>query len=205
MPTRCFIAVDLPSATRDLLGVVRPAVSEVDPRWSDEKWVRPEHLHVTLKFIGPLADAVLPEVVDALSASVGALPPFGLRLAGIRAVPGAHRARMLWATLTGDLEAAVVAHSRVECALAGPFGVEADARAYTPHITVVRARRPHRIDAAALDAADTLVARAGKGPDGYVSVSSLTLYASTLGRGGPFYRVITDLPFGGGGARHGFD
>ncbi len=197
MPSRCFIAVDVTESVRDTLDDARGVLSAGDPAWASQRWVPRELLHVTLKFIGPLPDASLGDVVAALSTDLARAHSLTWSLAGVRAVPNAGRATMLWARLAGDGEASASLHAAVEAVLEEGFGVEADGRPYTPHVTLVRSRRPRRVRRAALDAVSALVADAGKGPDGTVSVRSLTLYSSTLGQGGPTYRAVGLVPLGG--------
>lgn len=192
MPARCFIAVDLPGRARAALSAARGALLDVDPRWAEQKWVDPALLHVTVAFLGAVPDPQLESTVGDLAAVAARFPAFELRLSGARAVPGTRRASMVWAETETDAELGPL-RDELLCAA----GCEPDPRAFRPHITLVRARRPHRIDGSAVAAAGSIVSAAGKGPDGWMSVPSLTLYASTLGPGGPSYERIADLRLGG--------
>jgi 2'-5' RNA ligase len=197
VPARCFLAIDLPAGTQAVLVRAGEAFVESVPSWAGEKWVRPHLLHVTVRFVGTLPDPAAPRLLEALAAELSGVRPFSLRLADVRAVPTARSASMLWAGIEGDADAS---HELNECAervLTGRFGVEPDRRGYSPHVTLVRARVPRRAPHGALVAAACVLEAAGKEPDGFLSVRSITLYASTLGTGGPHYERLGEVPLGG--------
>lgn len=197
MPARCFLAIDLPAATQALLGRAGESFAESAPPWGRDRWVRPGLMHVTVRFVGALPDPAVPELLEALAAELSGAHPFSLRLAGVRGVPAARHASMLWVGLDGDVDASRELHARVEHVLTSLFGVEPDLRGYSPHVTLVRARSPRRAPLDALDAAAKVLEGPGKDPDGFLSVRSTTLYASTLGRGGPHYERLGEVPLGG--------
>lgn len=205
MPARCFLAIGLTPAVRGALRGARAAFVDEAPDWAGEKWVAPELLHATLKFIGPLPDAAVDEALEALSAAAvcasrandpaSAAPGVRLRLDSVRAVPSSRRTGMLWATFTDPGGGAARLHRAVDDALSMSFGVAADERPFSPHATLLRTRRPRRAPDAALAAARS---RLDSVPDRdrSMSVPSFTLLASTLGPGGPTYDVVGEVPLG---------
>lgn len=189
MPGRCFVAVDLPERAISALLSTRDVLVSEAPTWADEKWVGPANLHVTLAFLGPVADPSLEATLRAI-APVGAQQgPFRMRLDGIRAVPNARRATMVWATVDCDADLSPLRDGILRAA-----ACPADTRPFRPHITLVRARRPHRIEPSAIASAARPLSDAGKEPDGWMSVRTLTVYSSTLGPTGPTYRRLAELP-----------
>lgn len=193
MPPRCFVAVELPTEARDLLAAARVAFLDVAPDWAGEKWVRPELLHLTLKFIGPLADPVAPDALNALAAVGGRHAPFDLTVAGIRATPSPGRASMLWATFGGDLVACAGLASEIDATFEHDFGIPGGDHRFKAHVTLVRARERRRAPADALATAQARI-EAGKGADSSVSVRSVTLISSTLGPRGPVYEALGSRP-----------
>ena len=167
------------------------------PSWAREKWVRPGLLHITVRFVGALPDPAVPELIEALAAELSGTSPFSLRLAGVRAVPTSRRASMLWAGLEGDTDASREVHVCVERVLTGRFGAWPDRRGYSPHVTLVRSRSARRAPHDALTAASHVLEGPGKDPEGFLSVHSTTLYASTLGPGGPHYERLGEVPLDG--------
>lgn len=195
MPARCFLAFDLPDEAIRRLADARRAFLEASGGWEQEKWVAPGLLHVTLKFIGPLEDASVDEAVLALLEACAPLPPAALELTGLRAVPSPRRANMLWATMR-DVDGSVGRVAGVvDALLAARFGVPVSERAFAPHVTLARARRPRRAGEDAIGAANSRLAPV-QDRVGPMSVPSLTLYSSTLGREGPTYAALADIAVG---------
>ena len=85
MPDRVFLAIDMPEGARRLLSALQSVLRESDPRWLDEKWVRPDLFHVTVRFIGRLEDDDVRRLLAALERPLARLSPFRLELRGVRA------------------------------------------------------------------------------------------------------------------------
>lgn len=195
MPGRCFLGIALPRGVLHLLAEAERAFLAHAHGWTDDKWVRRELQHVTLKFIGPLPDQSVDEAVAALGEALSQVPPFSLTLSGVRAVPSPRRASMLWAVFEGDVAAAASLARACDEVLAEGFGVEADTRSFKPHTTLVRTRKPRSAHEDAMQAAADAIQR-GKDADRLVSVRHVTLYSSTLGPGGPSYERLSEIPLG---------
>jgi 2'-5' RNA ligase len=196
VPGRCFLAFELPGSAVRLLGDTREIFLEAADGWVREKWVRPELLHVTLAFIGPVPDAEVSPLLDELRAACAGLATPHVELAGLRAVPSAGRASWVWATLAdpdgacGELAAAV--HAPLERRL----GLPPDTRRFLPHVTLCRARAPRPVPHAALEVGSAWLA-AGRDAVGKMAVRTVTLHASTLGPSGPRYETLGSVPVGG--------
>ena len=134
---RTFIAVELPGAVRETLAGVtnrlRGQVGEV-------RWVQPEGIHLTLKFLGDVETERIPDVVSAVRAAAGEVAAFTLRTTHLGGFPVRDRARVLWVGLEGDVAALADLQGRVEGALVG-LGFEKERREFSPHLTLGRARK----------------------------------------------------------------
>ena len=150
------------------------------------KWVRPENLHLSLKFLGDVDDAREPELKTALrqAAGSGTTPrAVTLELTGFGVFPDYHRPHVLWAGITPEPALELLQH-RVEQAFA-PLGFPTEARAFRPHVTIARAARDAKPKAFAgleelignLEFVET------------VSVEQVDLMQSTLQPGGSVYQV----------------
>lgn len=195
MPARTFAAIGLPQATLDLLEDAGSAFRASSPDWAQEKWVRRDALHVTVAFLGAVADDAVPDVLAGMRAACRQVEVPLLTLAGLHAAPSRRRARMVWATLRdrGDECAALAA--AVERELIARIGHVPQRHAFTPHVTLVRARATRAVEAGALSAGGDVI-EAGKEADRSVSVRSVTLYASTLGPSGPTYEQLGSAKIG---------
>lgn len=114
------------------------AVGPVRERGLPVKWVRPESVHLTLKFLGDVEDAREPELRAALTEAAGHGEPRGVTLhtAGFGVFPDFKRPRVVWAGVTPDPTLELLQH-RVEQVFA-PLGFPTDARPFRPHLTLGR-------------------------------------------------------------------
>lgn len=188
---RCFVAIELSEAIRDALGDVVRLIRSEAPSWTDAKWVRPEHLHITLKFLGELDESAARSLAAELRDSLTSMKPFDLDYAGVTAVPSARRARMLWAEFEDRSGACGSLASTVEGA-ALRYGVPLEERTFRPHVTLCRARRPAPVAAEVLGDANALVRTVPTS----MSVVRATVLSSRLTPHGPIYSELADLPFG---------
>ena len=194
MPDRVFVAIELPEPARDLLDASLATFLHSSPTWAGEKPVATALFHVTLAFIGAVPDPAFPELLQRLRVAVGEVDPFDLCLEGVRPIPSTHHATMVWATLSGNIEAAGELSTRT----ARAAGLAVDPRPLRPHVTLIRSRRPRRIHAGAISAASAILSGPGKESDRVVSVRSVTVFSSTLGPGGPVYEPLAVLRLGAG-------
>jgi 2'-5' RNA ligase len=187
---RSFIALELnPDVVAALLGA-GAALRSAAPAWSSEKWIPQENLHVTLKFLGDIAEGEIPDLKLQLEPVLARLQTFRLDLAGVAAVPTARRCTLVWATLTDSRDAYVALAEQVDD-VAARFGCERETRAFKPHVTLVRARHPRYLHSEALACANAAL------PDSPLSMSvpSATLFASTLTRQGAIYESLARWEF----------
>jgi RNA 2',3'-cyclic 3'-phosphodiesterase len=176
---RSFIAVDLDApvarAVNDLQGELRRFDADV-------RWVRREGLHVTLKFLGSVAPARLERVHAALASSLWDQPALQVRVRGLGAFPDWRRPRVVWVGLQSI--GLVVLTTLVDGALA-PLGFEREQRAFTPHLTLARVNTPRgwpRLEEACKAHLDD--------DFGASDISAVTIYRSTLQRGGAVYAPL---------------
>ncbi|HWC75689.1 MAG TPA: RNA 2',3'-cyclic phosphodiesterase [Gemmatimonadales bacterium] len=152
------------------------------------KWVRPENIHLSLKFLGDVDESREPELRAALQRATGkrggAEPrTLTLQVTGFGVFPDYRRPHILWAGVTPDPALELLQHG-VEQAFE-PLGFPMEARPFRPHVTVGRANRDARPrDLAGLEA--TLEAIAF---DRTATVSQVDLMESTLKPDGPVYQV----------------
>lgn len=150
------------------------------------KWVRPEHIHLSLKFLGEVDDTREPELVAALQQAAGrrAEPrPLALQITGFGVFPDYHRPRVLWAGVTPDPGLELLQHA-VEQAF-GPLGFPTEGRAFRPHVTLARGAR----EARPKDFTGLEEVLAGTAFDVTVTVAEVDLMQSTLTQDGPVYQV----------------
>jgi RNA 2',3'-cyclic 3'-phosphodiesterase len=136
---RLFVALNLPDGVRRALWAAAAPVRELG---LPIKWVRPEGIHVTLKFLGEVPDAREPELRAALARAAAGGHALPLVVGGFGAFPGLERPRVIWAGLEPD-PALEGLHHRVEQAFV-PLGFPPEGRPFRPHVTLGRAARDAR-------------------------------------------------------------
>jgi 2'-5' RNA ligase len=124
---RLFVALPLPETVRRQLGLICAGLPGA-------RWVRPENLHITLRFLGDLPGGAM-EDVDAALAGISA-PRFTLRLAGVGHFGSGGRLRAVWAGVTRE-PALLHLRDKIESAVVRA-GVEPDRQKYLPHVTLTR-------------------------------------------------------------------
>ncbi|MFZ0800159.1 MAG: RNA 2',3'-cyclic phosphodiesterase [Terriglobales bacterium] len=129
---RIFIGIDLGSEVRTRIERFLEGVQGFAP---DAKWVRPESLHITLKFIGEQT----PEQVEAISERLRRVESsaFEIRCAGYGFFPTAKAPRVFWIGIQAGPQLAALAES-IDTATA-ELGIPREDRPYSPHLTLARA------------------------------------------------------------------
>lgn len=138
---RCFIALRLP---QDVKNRLRVFIERTKPVCPSVKWVGPESLHLTLKFLGEVQDETLPEIKKALTKAAASHPAIGLQALGLGVFPNPNWPKVVWAGLVepegGDKLQAL--QKGIEEALE-PLGFNPEKREFSPHLTIgrINARR----------------------------------------------------------------
>ena len=138
---RLFVALEIPAAVRDNLAALPKDLRDLSLRLGDKRgrWVRPENLHVTLKFIGEAADTKLEGIRDSL-AKIRSDAPVDLQFRGLGYFPNEKHPRVLWVGLNASSNLALLAGD-IDRALEAQ-GVAPEKRAFAPHVTLARFEPP---------------------------------------------------------------
>ena len=118
----------------EIRGRIAAFVAEVRGSAPDVRWMAPEWLHVTLKFIGEKPDAAVAEIEKALGAVTAESLEISFR--GYGFFPTEKAARVFWVGIEADARLAELA-GKVEGALTG-IGIPKEERGFSPHLTLAR-------------------------------------------------------------------
>ena len=185
---RLFVAVDIGDAVRTEVARARATIQsqleavENSPRVA---WVAPASLHLTLRFLGEVADERAAALREALADPFD-LGPFGVEWRGLGAFPLPRQPKALWlgvvsgAALLGRLEAEV--SRRIDGA------IDPDPHPFRPHLTIGRVKSP----GAGFDWIKVLEDVEVRGVKSLVN--HVTLYQSTLSAKGPQYTGLVKAP-----------
>ena len=189
---RAFVAIDLGADARDALSALVSGLREAGI--GALRPMRPESIHLTLKFLGDVPRAALGPIATGLSKAVANSRAFALELGGAGVFPNRSRARVLWVGVGGDVPSLIDLQSELDNAMSG-LGFEMDRRPYVPHLTVARVNdrasaRDRRLAADALSAARFQTGQ-------QITVTAVDLIQSTLGREGAVHRRLGRFPLSG--------
>ena len=136
------MAVVPPPAVRAWAGCAADAAATLAP---DLRWTRAEQRHITLQFLGPVADP--PPVAGFVADAVRRREPFTATLGGGGAFPDPRRASVVWLGMRHGIDALIDLAVSLS-------SLSAEDRPYRPHLTLARVNRARDMRAviAALDA-----------------------------------------------------
>jgi RNA 2',3'-cyclic 3'-phosphodiesterase len=138
---RLFVALEIPAAVRDNLAAQVKELRDLSAQVADKRprWVHPENLHVTLKFIGEVSPGKLEGIRGALAA-IQLDAPVDLQFRGLGFFPNEQLPRVLWAGIEATANLPSLA-ANIDSALKTQ-GVAREERAFTPHLTLARFEPP---------------------------------------------------------------
>jgi len=133
---RLFVALEIPSAVRENIAALLGSLRAISPH---TRWVRPENLHLTLKFIGEVPEAKLAGIRSAL-AGVRSDQSMTIEFRGLGFFPNEKHPRVFWAGIEGGPNLKSLA-AEVERA-AETAGIPLEQRPFSPHLTLARFEPP---------------------------------------------------------------
>lgn len=184
---RLFIALD-PSREekRRLYKAADPLRSSGMP----VRWLPPDSLHLTLKFLGEVRAKRVDSVLEAVRAVAGKAVPTDVRISGFGAFPTIRRPRVIWTGTEATPELRSLKHD-MEWELAA-LGFERELRAFQPHITLGRANAGAEAgNFRDLEALMSSIEHKGK-----LQVRRVDVMSSTITAEGPRYDVIASTRIG---------
>ncbi len=185
---RLFVACEVPDDVKDAIGEVIETLRSRSG--TAVRWIRPEGVHVTLKFLGEVRLRQLPAIKLAIQEAVVGHSPFELEFSNIGTFGGREGLRIMWVGIAGDvlrLEALVRA---VNAALA-VVGFEPERRPFRPHLTLGRVR--DEIPTRQRAEIEVAVGKMAVPPSSW-RTAQVSLMRSRLGLGGASYEVLATFP-----------
>jgi 2'-5' RNA ligase len=182
---RTFIAVNLPDEIKKNVAEATASLKKID---SGIKWVEPENLHLTLKFLGWVEDKRLPEVVEIAGKVIAS--SFKLKLAGVGSFPEGKSPRVLWVDIIEGAAELKPLADRLEKDYSSA-GFRAEEREFSPHLTIGRVKEKRGID--------KVIEEMGKLKEavfGECVIDRMDIMKSTLTRKGPVYEVYKSIELG---------
>jgi 2'-5' RNA ligase len=177
---RAFVAIELDRATHEAIGELQ---TRLGPRLGGIRLVRPEGIHLTLRFLGDTSPTQAESMISRLAGAAVLCPPAEARVAGLSTFPERGSPRVLWLGLETpppflDLQKACERAARAA-------GFEKETRPFRAHLTLGRWRE--RVPRPDLPHADL----------GQTRLETLVLFRSDLRSDGAVYTPLARFPLGG--------
>lgn len=189
MMLRSFIAVEIPANIQSALAGSTATLRKILPK-PLIRWVAPQNVHLTLKFLGEINPANLELLAEALKAEVATHETFGMSVSGLGAFPSLHRARVVWIGL--EAPAALMALGRSVEAVTARLGTIPEDRPFSAHLTIGRVGQ--NVSEADRQRISTALEETKVGTLGTVRVEAVHIFKSDLQPGGPVYTPLYRLP-----------
>jgi RNA 2',3'-cyclic 3'-phosphodiesterase len=184
---RAFIPIELPDRIRILLGQVIDQLESQVPEGS-VRWVPPENVHLTLKFLGDVSESNYEVLTTLLETQSQHYQPFNISVGGLGSYPNEKRPRVIWIGVEAKSE--LYSLQKSIDAETVRLGYASEARDYTPHLTVGRVSR--NLPSQEIRTIGDTITKFEVGFLGVVQVEALHLYRSDLKPGGAVYtRLFT--------------
>lgn len=189
VPLRLFIAVELPAEVRAALADLQNRLKALD-RERAMRWTSIDGVHLTLKYLGDTPAAKRATIEGRLGEVAVGSGAFSLRVEGVGCFPNTRRPRVVWAGVGSDVVSLGDLQEGVEQAIT-PLGFPREGRAFSPHLTLGRARQD--ASSAGLAAFGAQVERLAeaqeRGPQWLVT--AVSLMRSELKPSGAVYTQLT--------------
>jgi RNA 2',3'-cyclic 3'-phosphodiesterase len=186
---RSFIALEIPAEIQSAIALATAPIRTALPK-SLIRWVAPQNVHLTLKFLGDVSPANLECLAETLKEQAAAHAPFSISVGGLGAFPNARRARVIWIGL--EAPPALSALQRGVEAAAAQLGYPREARPFSPHLTIGRVAQA--VSAADLQHIRSALESTKVGILATVRLQAVHIFKSDLQPAGSVYTPLYSLP-----------
>jgi len=185
---RSFIAIELPDEVRTGLSRLQARLKVGES--PGIKWVDPNGIHLTLKFLGNVAIDRTGEIGRAMEVAAQRMPPFDLKVKDLGVFPNLRRVQVVWVGISGELDKLSQLQKHLDSNLAR-LGFAPESRALTPHLTLARLR--DRVSLEERQGLGQLIANTRFEEAYAFKVNAISLMKSQLTREGAIYSRISSV------------
>lgn len=190
---RAFIAIELPDPVKDSLSSLEDRLRPAEHPYV--KWVDPQGIHLTLKFLGNIATDQVPRIIEAITLASQGTSPLKLQIGGLGAFPNLQRPRVIWVAVTGEVDTLIALQQGMDQALM-PLGFAIEKRPFSPHLTLGRLRE--RASPGERNSIGKLVTATKSEGSPAQEVKQISLMRSTLTPSGAIYSRLASIELKGG-------
>lgn len=185
---RTFIAIELPEEIKNRLKSLQERLKTAG---ADVKWVEPQNIHLTLKFLGETNDKKIKDIASVVRQVAENNPGFTMRISGLGGFPDAESPRVIWVGIAkGGEEIKAVAADLEE--RVAKLGIPKEKRLFSGHITIGRTRSALNLGGLVQSIKDNAQKT---GEIAEFNARGITFFKSTLTPKGPTYEPIAQASF----------
>ena len=151
-------------------------------------WVKPEGIHLTLKFLGNISPAQKEVIQSLIPGAIKTIPVFHLSVDGIGAFPSLSKPKVIWAGLKGETEALLNLQKRIDKALA-TIGFAEEDRHFQGHLTLGRVKKTQTFQEI-----EKCLSLSQSFQGGQFQVDHISLFKSNLTPDGAIYTLLQAFP-----------
>lgn len=179
---RTFIAVEIPAEIKEKIGRY---IDSLRGSFKNVKWVSPENLHLTIKFLGEVKEKDLGALIKCMEPILSDFSAFDLALEHTGFFPSFKNPKVIWIGSDGGADNLLDIFQELEHCLEN-IGFDRDSRMFSPHLTIGRVKRYNSKNST------------GSNFDGDIpefdpvkfNVNGIVLIKSTLTPQGPIYEKL---------------
>jgi 2'-5' RNA ligase len=154
---------------------------------ADVKWVAIPSIHLTLKFLGEIEPAIVPQIAQSLQDVSKSASPINLMINGLGCFPNQRNPRVVWCAVNGDRDRLSHLQMGVEN-VCGEYGFQAEDRPFSPHLTLGRVKSRRNLQ----PLVDYI--KIGTKQECEFTADHFILYQSTLKPQGAVYTILETIP-----------
>jgi 2'-5' RNA ligase len=186
MDLRLFIAIDIPEHIKKEIGELLDILKKYD---ADIKWLLPENIHLTLKFLGATPESLVARIREALLPLVSSYEPFYITILSTGVFPSKKYPRIIWIGIV-DSDILKELRDRIEIAMS-LLGFQREDKKFHPHLTLGRVRAQRGM-ISLMEELDLFHDK----QFGSIRVDQVKLMKSELKQKGAEYRCLHTIPLG---------
>ena len=184
---RVFIAIDIDDKTRKAIADLQKQIaSKIDVEKGDLKWVEPNNIHLTLKFLGEISDEQVAEVSEIAKTVAQAHQKFALEIESVGSF-GGRSAKVVWVGAGKGTDALLALQKDLDDLL-GQAGYPKEEREFSAHLTLCRVNHPM----AGFKLGEA-ISQFSHLKLGSIAAESICVYQSQLTPAGPTYTLLGEF------------
>ena len=139
---RIFIAIEIPSSIKEKISDFQEELKKEHARIS---WVKPDNIHITLKFLGNVTEDKIDAIGNAVEIAVAQIKSFQIEITNVGAFPNYEKPRVIWVGAQSESDLLKITAKQIDNEL-HQLGFELEKRSFKAHLTLGRVKGLHGID-----------------------------------------------------------